>query len=460
MNQKWKRDILVYSVLYVLLYIISLSQFSYEFFLVLFFSLIIYGLLKHKIVELFLPFMVLQLVFPSLNSKEKLFNWFTMNVFGVSPIHILTIVIFLRFIFVTIKSKKIIVNNLMIFVIVLLIFQVSIGIFNIKIFFYRYLVDILMLFTTIVYYGYVLSQTEDNILKIYEQLTLFPYAIVWGGLFTHYFFNAPLYITIAPYVAGVLILNSFMRTTYFGRKFKKFSIFTLFVYLINKIFNQIGSMMIIIIIMLLIIIIIKKLLELISFKKIDFISLFMIILILFVGSSLTYNLINEGNVVLKMKVEQITSIFKFNPYNMRHSTAVRFLEFMNTYADMLNNNKLLLLFGKGAGGYFSDTYYPFPYFGQDDYSNTQIILRKFHTPHNSINYIFLKNGFLGLLFITVVIFKCFRGLLSNNSNDYYISLVLMLIISTIMGFGIKVSIVLGLFLGLFAKRKIIVVDQL
>ncbi|WP_340201024.1 hypothetical protein [Ascidiimonas sp. W6] len=131
-----------------------------------------------------------------------------------------------------------------------------------------------------------------------------------------------------------------------------------------------------------------------------------------------------------------------------NSPKTRVVEVLNIGHDLAESGFLTLLFGKGFGSYFTDERYPFKNYGvridQTAFSEDEIFSRKFLRPHNTVPYLFLKTGFLGLFFILAIILLSFSKISKNNWLLYaYAPYVFIL-----FGAGLKNFIVIGILTGI------------
>lgn len=78
------------------------------------------------------------------------------------------------------------------------------------------------------------------------------------------------------------------------------------------------------------------------------------------------------------------------------SSLARYFEWINLIEELKKHP-----FGKGLGGFYSDTYYPFmsQLIGKDAYTFEDIVNRVIYKPHNQIMVMLLKFGYLGSFFV-------------------------------------------------------------
>jgi len=119
------------------------------------------------------------------------------------------------------------------------------------------------------------------------------------------------------------------------------------------------------------------------------------------------------------------------------SPSVRIYEFKNIISENIDT-KLGLIFGKGAGGYFTDRNYEFPFsLDVSDYTPRELSLHKYFHPHLPINFWLLKGGIVGLILYTYVFFKMFRvgsALLSYKKSIPYVMFSFFVILSSLIAF--------------------------
>lgn len=108
--------------------------------------------------------------------------------------------------------------------------------------------------------------------------------------------------------------------------------------------------------------------------------------------------------------------------DMDQSAQFRFIEFINV-AEQYNDEPIFALPGRGYGGSIHSNGY-FVVRSESGFSNDQYDTDKFYRLHESMNVIFLKFGFIGLLFFVLILFRSIKGL--KSSPWCYIGLVWML----------------------------------
>lgn len=154
---------------------------------------------------------------------------------------------------------------------------------------------------------------------------------------------------------------------------------------------------------------------------------------------LSYKLNNIFDLISNLRSDLI--------YSIPHSPQVRVIELLN----LLEREWYFLIFGNGAGGYFSDQHFRFnDYIGDMDFSRWEIENRIFFNPHN-FSFGFLKMGVLWTLFCFYLLFTSRRRGLSGLE-----SLFMNLLIITIFfnfGFAIKTSFLVGIVFILLANAR-------
>lgn len=159
---------------------------------------------------------------------------------------------------------------------------------------------------------------------------------------------------------------------------------------------------------------------------------------------------NDSTFLYKMKnITELFENFSFTDYNKLQlvplSPYVRVLELINTTK---TGNAYTIINGKGLGGSFKDTYFPFENkyrkLGPDDFALEQRQSHVFLTAHN-IGYPYLKYGLVYFFFIfAFIIFKRNKLLKQTNYLKYY-TFVLVLASTCFFGFTFQTSLVIGLF---------------
>lgn len=187
-----------------------------------------------------------------------------------------------------------------------------------------------------------------------------------------------------------------------------------------------------------------------------------IILIVLIFAPIYLNfVVNYGNVLLKSKFYQVTSLFEGivkilnNPeavYSIAPSPRVRVLEFINTF-DTLKEFPIDLLIGSGIGGSFSDRYYQIPYL-PGGYSEDQWLTRKFYRVHESFNFVFLKFGILGILFLLLFVIWLFKKAYDETSGSLvFLYVVLIFLVLFMLGYSLQLAIFTGTLMGILMSKQ-------
>jgi len=402
---------------------------------------------------------ILQAPFPAFrgSSSDLGYSWFTVNLLGVSLVHWLAAVAGIVILF-AIMMREIYLSRKNIQALLLLlglfIFESLFGLFW-KLNWYRYFVDMgILIYGIMFFFIGIIAPKSVREKFTFQLLFILPYALAWGSIFISIISRCwPFLIrsggTVGIYIVVSLIINTFVLSSLTVHPlFKWFNLITLLIYLFTGLSTK-GSFSIIATGISLTIILLYQggHLTRTSLRVISMV----VLLILIVGFSLSYY--KEINPVTRMKVEQMTTLFTSlgNPALMRHSTAVRAIEIINTWAE-LKKNPLTLAFGKGAGGYFTDRTYPFPYLTESDCSFQERKDRTFYSPHNSFGYILLKNGLLGsiiwfLMIVLITLRIIFKG--RDKPLKFGLGLLFVINLDIVYGWGVKNSLLIGLLGGLY-----------
>ena len=277
---------------------------------------------------------ILQAPFPAFRGEsfDLGYNWFTINLLGVSLVHWLVtlasitilLTIIMRGIHLSYKSIKALLLLLGLFILEFLF-----GLFW-KLNWYRYFVDMGILIYGIMFFfiGNIAPKSVREKFT-FQLLFILPPALAWGSILINIisrcwpFFTRSI-DTVGIYIIVSLIINTFVLSNLtVNPLFRWFNLITLLVYLFTGLSTK-GTFFIIAtgISLLIIVLYWRGHLTRISLKVISI----CVLLILIVGFSLSYY--KEINPVTRMKVEQMTTLFTSlgNPALMRHSTAVRAIE--------------------------------------------------------------------------------------------------------------------------------------
>uniref|UniRef100_UPI003216C4ED hypothetical protein n=1 Tax=uncultured Draconibacterium sp. TaxID=1573823 RepID=UPI003216C4ED len=153
-------------------------------------------------------------------------------------------------------------------------------------------------------------------------------------------------------------------------------------------------------------------------------------------------------------------ITSFNPSTgTGESALVRLIEFQNIIDQNLNNFYNFFL-GKGLGGYWTSTSFPYPFnlYGTSSYPDEWIQKDMFFKPHGIMQFSLLKFGFVGTFFLYLSIFKDllsfkkYRNKLISQSkhsifSEYLLILGTGLCVLFLVAFSSKLQLFSGIFLG-------------
>ena len=162
------------------------------------------------------------------------------------------------------------------------------------------------------------------------------------------------------------------------------------------------------------------------------------------------------------KISQVLSLLRYGfravidpkwAYAISASPQVRVLEFANIIRD-LAQSMLGLLFGRGAGGSFSDWRYPFVFVG-GAFSATEWNTGLFYWVHESLNFVLLKFGIVGLVVWFIAVLHLLRRLRAQrDTQQYFLALSTVLIVLFMLGFSVQIQMFLGAALGLAAMPSL------
>ncbi len=127
------------------------------------------------------------------------------------------------------------------------------------------------------------------------------------------------------------------------------------------------------------------------------------------------------------------------------SYGVRFMEGKNLIVDMYKDRSLY--FGRGLGGYFTDSNFPYMHTlrGTDSYSDAIIETREISNPHGTQFLLVLKLGIFGLLGWTGLLgMQWFKN--RNRETTIILAIVMFLFYKA---FTLKVQVLLGVFIYIF-----------
>lgn len=441
---------------YVLLELNSASSFGFILNIGLFIFTII--LLLYKFVSGFKFLLLTSLIqspFPNFDgySNHLGYSLYTINI-GISLVHILNLLCFTLFLIIFIikirgKLEKSLLAILIFLGFVLLV-QMIIGYTN-KFNIYQYLIDNLLLITSIGFFFINSIMSKD--IKIRESLIdllvySIPISLGISSVFTYFLSERFTWYHGTYNTNSVYILVSLLFIVFGPKnKWRSMGVVGLISFLTISILTVLGSIMIVAIVLSSIIILLwylKFTKKIKASGRIRFSLIIVMILIVFIMSF--NNKIGE----IQFKIDQINSLF--NDYEsisyMQHSSAIRLIEFKNIIGQ-ITSTPVHLLFGNGAGGYFTEDNLNFPYVTETDYSYDQATSGKYYKPHNNPNLVLLKNGFLGLLSILVLLlFSIYNGL-KKSYLLLTIASIFTLDLALVYGFSVQNCMIVGLFGGLF-----------
>jgi len=197
-----------------------------------------------------------------------------------------------------------------------------------------------------------------------------------------------------------------------------------------------------------------------SIKRYALTGVIILLIVLVSISVLPNKIMSYGNTLLKSKSYEVYSLFEVIPnilnnpevaYMIEPSARVRALEFMNIFKE-LEEFPINLLIGKGIGGSFTDKYYRIP-FTLATYSEDQWVSRIFYMPHETLNFVLLKFGILGIIFLLFFVVWLLRKLYSEVSNErVFLNIVLIFGILFMLGYSLKLAIFIGTVIGLLSSR--------
>ena len=148
-------------------------------------------------------------------------------------------------------------------------------------------------------------------------------------------------------------------------------------------------------------------------KRLRIITLFSV----FVISSLS---LTFGDLVIA-KTYQALSIFSGDISTIANSPAIRIAETLNIF-DSSSSNPITLLFGKGYGGYYTDSLGLFSILdiSHDAFSDQEISSGVFTTAHDTFATVPLFHGIYGLFIIFSI---CFNGIKKVRENFLYATII-------------------------------------
>lgn len=169
-----------------------------------------------------------------------------------------------------------------------------------------------------------------------------------------------------------------------------------------------------------------------------------------------------GNILFKSKSYEVTSLFEVAPkmlnnpeavYLIAPSPRIRVLEFMNILYE-LRENPAGLIVGKGIGGSFTDKYYPIP-FTLGAYSEDQWSSHEFYRVHETLNFVLLKFGILGIVFLLFFVIWLLRKLHYELSGETaFLYVVLTFGVLFMLGYSLKLAVFMGIMMGTLMGKQI------
>lgn len=141
------------------------------------------------------------------------------------------------------------------------------------------------------------------------------------------------------------------------------------------------------------------------------------------------------------------------------SSFVRFVEYINILHHNFTSTSSFLV-GEGLGGYWTSEYffYPFDLKGTTSYPNDWIRNDRFFKPHGIVQFLFLKNGFVGaMVFYTsllLLFLKSWRNYFKNikiNNHITFMNIILTagMIPFYLVAFSAKLQLMGGVLFGIF-----------
>lgn len=196
-------------------------------------------------------------------------------------------------------------------------------------------------------------------------------------------------------------------------------------------------------------------------SKIIFFLILTVVSINFINNSAEYFSNSKKYEAIEFKMNNITKLFENFSFSNRKkinliplSPYVRVLEMINITA---SGNTYTILFGNGAGGSYTDEYYPFEnktigkILGPDDFPEEQRKSHIFTSAHNT-GYTYLKYGLNYYFVLFVFIFSRCWNKKEQNSFDCYLGFVLYLSLTCYVGFTFQTSIATSILFLVFYKN--------
>lgn len=173
-------------------------------------------------------------------------------------------------------------------------------------------------------------------------------------------------------------------------------------------------------------------------------------------------ILQKSNKFVQFKVAQVTESFNFfidSPglhkiKNIPNSPRIRILEFLNIQKELRQAGITNYLFGKGFGSYFTDKNYSFKtydvkFYDNSAYSPKEMYQKKYIRPHNTFFYMPLKIGFLGVLWIILIIFDSYLRIKYNQWILYAFTIYILIFFDS----GLKSFIFVGCMMAILFKNN-------
>jgi O-antigen ligase len=163
-----------------------------------------------------------------------------------------------------------------------------------------------------------------------------------------------------------------------------------------------------------------------------------------------YLLQTDTLTILNRFSHQMSTIATLDLSEISPTISVRIIEMINILHNGVSN-PVNLVFGNGIGSSFTDSYLSFDRYvtlGDGDYSDREIAAGRYYTPHNTPNYVLLKFGLFGLFALGYIMIRAYKILLNSSDIIKAPALSLMLMTGWVVGWQFKISILIGISLGL------------
>lgn len=443
------------SFTYVGLQLMALIPGSTPIFGLLLIFVILFGLIRSDILVIGFPLIVLQQTRPAGIETVAFRNWIKGSfLVPFSMIHVFSLVLIFMLAFSMYRRSEVYIDKQS-FLLVSSIFA-SLA-FSPLIDLYRILVDfwLFIVIPTYALYVYnVMNQSDRELL--YAMLILLPVPLVWGQIFL-FAIGGSLGINIVPY--GVLSIYTVTTLLIVALELRSVSLTIRIIYLLTAglsllqlIISQTGSGTIILMAaaITVFLIVVRNTFHTGTGLQLAVPTGFLAVFGTYV---VAVHFIDYG-FPLEFLVKKFTSIFTFNLSEIEHSPAVRILELINILGTEWHNGIVHVLFGQGLGGYFVDMTIPFESvvdLSRADYSLTQLRTHQFFNAHNTPAFVLLKLGIYGILVIGFLILQMFRASLDEEGSAVVAPMVVLITLGSVLGFGIKNSIIIGIGLGLWSS---------